>query len=465
MAEGHPTETIMLNKLYTRFIQPRQKAEDLRNREFILNVLLVGTLLLMMAAMLILAYSYTALHNTYILARLLAIAGAFLFTWWVYFLSRSGHHRIAAWLLVIIYMALAASVAWRWGVALPSAVLLFAMVIMITGTVLGSPYSLYVAALAIVVTMAIELAQLRGVIRPDLSWMDEPFDIGTISGYCMIFGVIALISWLFNMKTEHSLQRARRAELGLRRQKLLLESKVEERTRELQAAQLEKIQQLYRFAELGQLSTALLHDLANHLTTLTLDIEGLETERHSSVVRRAKRSIRYIDEMVLRVRDQLHGRVHIRIFNVASETQEVMTILTHKAAEQGVSLNYELLASKQDLRCRGETVRFRQMIANMVTNGIDAYEGIHDEGRRREVRVSIELSGGIIIITITDWGKGVASESRDKLFEPFYSTKQAGMGMGLFIVRRIIEENFKGTISLDDSLGHTSFVITLKKAP
>jgi signal transduction histidine kinase len=454
----------MLHKLYIRFIQPRQQNEDLRNREFILNVLLAGTLSLMAAAMIILLYSYAILHNTYVLARLLGIAGAFAVTWWIYFLSRSGWRRAAAWMLIILYLLLAASVAWRWGVTLPSAVLLFAMVIMITGTVLGSPYSLYVAAIAIVTILVIEAGQLHGTIKPDLSWMSAPFNIGTVSGYCMIFGIIALISWLFNKRTENSLQRAQRAEHGLRRQKLLLESKVEERTRELQAAQLEKIQQLYRFAELGQLSTALLHDLANHLTTLTLDIEGLETERHSSVVRRAKRSIRYIDEMVLRVRDQLHGRVHIRVLNVAAETQEVMTILTHKATEEGVSLNYELLASKQDLRCRGESIRFRQMIANMVANGIDAYDGTHDN-RRREVRVSIELSNNTIIITITDWGKGIDPEGRTKLFEPFYSTKQTGMGMGLFIVKRIIEENFKGTISLDDSLGHTSFVITLKKAP
>lgn len=452
----------MLNKFYTTFIQPQQKNEDLRNRELVLNVLVAGTLLLIVCALLILAYSYLALGNTYVLTRSFAIVGVFAFTFCILLLSRSGWHRLAAWLLIIMYMSLAASAAWRWGVTLPSAVLLFGMVIMITGTVLGSPYSLYVAGIAIVITLGIETAQLKGVIKPDLSWMDSPFNLGTVSGYCMIFGVIALISWLFNMRTENSLHRAQRAEYGLRRQKLLLESKVEERTRELQVAQLEKIQQLYRFAELGQLSTALLHDLANHLTTLTLDIEGLETEKHSGVLRRAKRSIKYIDEMVIRVRDQLRGRVHIKLFNVGAETQEVMKILTHKASEAGVYLNYELLASKQDLRCKGEPIRFRQMMANMITNGIDAYEGISSD-KRREVRVTLELAGSMILITITDWGKGIGPDDRNRLFEPFYSTKQTGMGMGLFIAKRITEENFRGSISLDDSLGHTSFMIMLKK--
>jgi signal transduction histidine kinase len=426
-------------------------------------MLLAGTVGIIMCAVIILLVSFTVLQNTYVGARLVAISGALLFTCLIYFLSRSGQHKLAAWLLVVLYMLLAASVAWRWSVSLPSAVLLFGMVIMVSGTVLGSPYSLYVAVATIVIITVIDVLQIRSVVKPDLTWTQEPFSIGTVTGYCLIFAVIALISWLFNMRTENSLRRAQRAELGLRRQKLLLESKVEDRTRELQAAQLEKIQQLYRFAELGQLSTALLHDLAGHLTTLTLDIAGLESKKHSSMVRRAKRSIKYIDDMVLRVRDQLHGRIHIKVFNLASETQEVMTILTHKAAEAGVSLNYELLASKPDLKCRGEPVRFRQLMANMITNGIDAYDGIGGD-RRREVRVSIELSGTMIAITITDWGKGIPAENRAKLFEPFYSTKQTGMGMGLFIAKRITEENFQGSITLDDSLGHTSFMITLKKA-
>ncbi len=204
-----------------------------------------------------------------------------------------------------------------------------------------------------------------------------------------------------------------------------------------------------------------MHDLANHLTTLTLDIDGLET-KDQSVLKRAKHSIRYIDDMVLRVRDQLHGKVRVAPFNIASEMQAVITILTHKASEANVALKYELLADKQDLRCRGDSIRFRQLMANMITNGIDAYAGAGQD-RHREVKVSVELAGSKIIITVTDWGKGINPEDHQKLFEPFFSTKKTGMGMGLSIAKQIAEENFGGNISLDGTLGHTSFIITLAK--
>jgi signal transduction histidine kinase len=452
----------MFHRLYKTFIEPHQTDEDLRNRELVLNVLLVGTLGVLSSAVLVLLISYGPLHNPYVLPRLVMLAAALVATWWIYFLSRSGHYKPSAWLLICMYVILASGVAYRWGVTMPYAVALFGLVIMLAGTVLGAPYPLYMAGVCIIIIFGLKIGEQHGLIQPDMSWVQTSLDIGVVAGFCLVFGIIALVSWLFNEQTERSLHRAHRAEAGLKRQKLLLESKVEERTRALQVAQLEKIQQLYRFAELGQLSTALMHELANHLTALTLDIEGLKAENHSHVLKRATRSIKYIDDMVLRVRDQLHGKAHIRSFNVASEITEVMTILNHRASDAGVVLRLENHSDKKELRSRGELIRFRQLMANMIANGIDAYEGTSTKNNR-EVVATVEAVGSTIIITITDWGRGIDPLQRDQLFEPFFSTKKTGMGMGLFIARQIAEEHFHGTITLDDAPGHTSFIITLAK--
>jgi signal transduction histidine kinase len=452
----------MLNRLYDLLIRPKQKDEDLQNREMVLNVLLIGTLVMLACTILLFLFSYGPGHNCFMLARLLYTISAFFIACLILYLSRSGYHRLASWLFIIIYMFLASVVVACWGASLPSAALLFGFVIMLIGVVLGSSYPIYGALASTAIITALNIAANKNILRPDLDWASDPLNFGTVSGAFLMFGVIALVSWLSNERTEGSLRRAHRAEEGLRRQKLLLESKVEERTQELQAAQFEKIQQLYRFAELGQLSTALMHDLANHLTTLTIDIEGLETENHSAVLKRAKRSIRYVDDMVMRVRDQLNGKIHDRPFDVVSETQKVINILTHRASESNVALTLDVRPSKQELRCKGDSIRFRQLMANMITNGVDAYNGMKDS-QRREVKIAIELTGGTIIITVTDWGKGINATDRQKLFEPFYSTKQTGMGMGLFIAKQIAEENFRGNISLDSTPGQTNFIITLAR--
>lgn len=414
-----PIKPTMLHKLYHLLIEPRQQDDDLRNRELVLNVLFIGTLGILASAVLLIIDSYID-GSTYVLLRIISLSAVWALTLAMYLLSRSGHYRLAAWFLVGLYSLLAIAVAYTWGVTFPPAVLLFGLVIMISGTVLGSPMPLYVAGGMIVIAFGLQLIQHGGSVTPDTSWINDPLGAGTVYGLCLMFGVIGLISWLFNEQTERSLHRAHRAEAGLLRQKLLLESTVEKRTRQLQAAQLEKIQQLYRFAELGQLSTALLHELANHMAVLTLDIEGLEAKNSSQVLQRAKRSIRYIDDMVIRVRDQLHGRTNVRHFSVANELDDIVTILRHRAVAVGVALHWEALSDRKGLRSKGEPIRLRQLMANLISNAIDSYDAKTEKAIRREVFITAEATDKNITISIADWGKGISPGDKDKIFEPFF---------------------------------------------
>ena len=67
-------------------------------------------------------------------------------------------------------------------------------------------------------------------------------------------------------------------------------------------------------------------------------------------------------------------------------------------------------------------------------------------------------------ISVTDSGTGIKSELTDKIFEPFYTTKVVGKGTGLGLsISKGIVENHKGTISLDTSASHTTFVIELPR--
>ncbi|HSW66258.1 MAG TPA: HAMP domain-containing sensor histidine kinase [Bacillota bacterium] len=452
----------MIKRLLHLLIAPRQQDEDIRNREIVLNMLLAGTLLMLALAFCLLLFHWLVQHYQIAATRSLSVLGALLMVGVLYTLSRRGYYRIAAFVLVGLYSLMAAAVIYQWGITIPTGELLMGLVIVLAGILLGPAYSLYVAAGAAVWLLGCQLAAEHGLIHPDWSWTLTQPSFGDALGFCLIFGLIALVSWLFNHQMERSLHRAKRAELALTHQKELLETTVEERTRELQAVQLEKIQQMYRFAELGQLSTALLHDLANHLTTLTLDIEGLEGQTRSRMLQRAKRSIRYIDDMVLRVRDQLHGRVSDRVFSVSSEVDEVVKILNHRAQQAHVVLRWQTAMDRKSLKIYGEPIKFRQLMANLISNGIDAYEGVETE--RREVLVTADVQKNKVVVTVNDWGKGIPKDQREQLFEPFYSTKKTGMGMGLFIAKQICEEHFRGSIAVNADAEHTAFIVRLKKA-
>lgn len=450
-------------RLYDRFIAPKQRDPDTRGRVIVLNVLLAGTLLILLATCLLLVYDIIVLKTANLGGQSIAIVGATAFIGLLYKLSRIGRHKLASVLLVLLYLSIGFFVIYLWGILVPTGVLVFGLVIMLSGILLGPNFSLYSAAASCLLLFGLQAAANNKIIQPDWTWLEEAPTFGDAFSISLIFMIIAVVSWLFNFQMYRSLHRAITAEAALTRQKNSLETTVQDRTKELQRAQLEKIRQMYRFAELGQLSTALLHDLANHLTTLTIDIEGLEGQTRSRALGRAKRSIRYIDDMVVRVRDQLHGKSNVRPFNLPAEIEEVVKMLRHKAQANDVLLKWQIPADKKAWRVRGEPIRIRQLMANLISNGIDAYYEPRDLVEKRDVQIIAEKNQRNIVITVNDWGRGIQEKDRTKLFEPFYSTKQTGMGMGLYIAKQIVEEHFLGEIKIDESKEYTSFVITLPR--
>ncbi len=204
----------MFHRFYIKFIEPRQHNEDLRNREFVLNILLVGTAAMLLCTIVLFVISYSLMDHEYVLTRLLGTAGALIIACLILYLSRSGRHKLASWSFIAAYMSLAAVVSACWGVSMPSAALLFGFVIMLVGVVLGSGYPVYGAVTAAVIIVGLQIAESKNIINPDLDWAEDPLNFGTVSGPFLIFGVIALVSWLFNERTEQSLRRARRANQG-----------------------------------------------------------------------------------------------------------------------------------------------------------------------------------------------------------------------------------------------------------
>jgi len=441
-------------------ISTRLQDEILRRRAVVLNVLLITTSGILFVAFGILAVSFIRGDHT-VVARLLAISSVLAMTALLYLLSRKLQYHISAYGLLAIYLLIATTAAVHSGANLPVAELLYGFIIILAGELLGAKYSLYALFFVCVLIYGIQYLTITGNLQPNLTWRHIAPALSDVWSYFFVFILTAVIAWLYNRQMEIALKKALRAEASVTRQKKLLEKKVEERTRELQAAQIEKMQQLYRFAQLGQFSTGLLHDLANHLTTLSIDIEGMGEEHHSQFVSRAQRRIQYIDKMVQWAYEHLNGRVQAKSFSIPHEINEVITLLQHEANLAQVHLRFES-DEADETTYYGDPNRFRQVMANLITNAIDAYEG-NGMYKKRDVVVQVFKNADSLLILVNDWGKGIASDKQQSIFEPFYSTKNSGMGIGLFIVKQIIEDYFNGSIAVASEVGQTTFSVTLRK--
>lgn len=439
-----------MRNFYRRFIAPQSKDSFLGSRELVLNYLLFATGFIAVLALINGTVSFLLLNHTYILFRLMAIVVLLAFTIMLYWISRKHNKQLVASLLLIALLLIAASsVVYRWGSVTPTGVLLFGLIIVMSGILLSARSALYIAVLTILLLAGAEYTKDQSIIHPDLSWMNRPSTMSDVIGFGAIYTALAVVSWLFNKQMEASLRKAHKSEKALLQQKKLLLVKVEERTRQLQAAQLERMQQLYRFAELGHISTALFHDLANHLTSVSIDIEGLKSSNKSNILQRIQHNIHYIDDVVQQVRYQIGGRRTSESFNLAREISEVIKILNYKTIEAKVQIKLHLKSPRKNLVYKGDATRFRQLIINLLSNAIDAYsssEGSKNYGR--EVIVSVERQQHIFVIMVSDWGGGIVVPKKSQIFEPFFSTKEKGIGIGLFMVKEIVEKDLSGSIDV-----------------
>jgi signal transduction histidine kinase len=443
------------------FIHSKRKIVDQRrihDPQQILKIILVGTFICVFLLFLLLCFSFFIEKNFYLESRIIIGAGVLEYILFAALLVKKQYLKTVAWMLIGLYGLLATSLLFIWGLNTPIGILVLSFLMLLGGVLLGSRYIIPVLSIIIVILVSLQIATFYGLVHPDLSALSTPSGFGDVISYSVVFVIIALISWLSRKQMEQSLLRALDAEAELVKEKELLAIRLEEKTQRLRALQIEEMRQLYRFAELGQVSSALLHDLANHLTVLTLDIDDL-SQRHTKTqaVQRAKESITHLDTMVDQVRRQLKEETIVRHFDIVKLLDETIENLQPKALKHHTSLEFKKSFSKK-LSIMGDSLRLSQIITVIITNALEAYT----EDKRHLKPILVELSvNESIHISVTDWGKGIDEEWRKTLFEPFKTTKKHGMGIGLFIAKSMLETHFKGKIFLDDRRDQTTFHIEI----
>lgn len=427
----------------------------------LIYLIFAGTFFAITCLDLILLLSLTLFNNEHVASRLVVGVLILSYLLLVLFFMRKRSFKIASWMLIFLYSAIAFNILALWSINAPIGILTLAFVIFLSSILLGTNHIIPVTLGVIGILFLVQLLNHLGILNPDFTTLSTRSDFGDGASYSTIFGVYALIAWIAGSQRRQAMRKMKVAEIAVQKERDLLEMRLEEHTKLLRKSQFEEMRQLYHFAELGQLTTIVLHELSNNLSVLNLDIDDLKN-RHSNLdsIARAQESISYLDSIVERVRRQIKQSHRNTKFNAIKVIKEYVQQYDLKSKSNKIKLELVVSPKVRSLYVYGDPLRLSQILTILVNNSIDAYTRVKNP-ELQTVCINVSIRKKLLQISVIDYGPGISEKIRKKLFVPKTSSKQNGLGIGLFIAQQIMETHFKGSLHLSPEVDKTQFVITL----
>lgn len=207
-----------------------------------------------------------------------------------------------------------------------------------------------------------------------------------------------------------------------------------------------------RVTLLGQLASALAHELSQPLGAILRNAETAEIILQSATpdledLRAIVTDILYDDQRAGQVIDKLRsllkkGHLSPQPIDLGDVISEVMSLIRADAATRHVTLHSSIPPGLPMIR--GDRIHLQQVLLNLLVNAMDELDGCGS--RENTIRISAALAtSSMVEVRVADNGPGIPEEFLGSLFDPFFSTKTKGMGMGLTVSKTIVEAH-KGTL-------------------
>ena len=216
-----------------------------------------------------------------------------------------------------------------------------------------------------------------------------------------------------------------------------------------------------RMAALGQVAASIAHEIRNPLaaiegfaTLLTRDLvdDPNSLRLASKTVYAARQLNSVVTNMLSYTREVV---IHSALIDINELLKQSLELVAPQAEDQKIEI--KLLLNKEPLFVEVDSVQFTQVIINLVTNAIEATPF----DKQGVVTIKTYSTKNFICLEVIDNGDGVPLPKKQKIFDPFYSAKDGGVGLGLSLCRRIIDAH-NGTI-FENGVDGGCFTVKLNK--
>jgi len=280
------------------------------------------------------------------------------------------------------------------------------------------------------------------VIQPAEQLSTQNIMLGVVA-MLAVFGVIVItinknLSRMVKMRTNELVE-----------QRDNLENLVEEKTQEVLKSE--------RLSAIGELSGRLAHDLRNPLSVMKMSVDMIKQSSPDTKISEETISnrINLIEKSIDRISHQVDDVLgYVRHSPLKLSQVFVNKIIRNSIDKINVPDDVEIIVSDNKIKINCDPEKLDAVFINIIVNSIQA---MHDGGK---IEVFVKEKDNMLVLEFIDSGEGIPDKDLDKVFEPLFTTKQKGTGLGLASCKNIIEQH-QGKISVKNN--PTTFTIKLPK--
>jgi signal transduction histidine kinase len=304
------------------------------------------------------------------------------------------------------------------------------------------------------------------IIKPDVIFSFQKEDYKLI--LMMFFGLFILafpLSFLISRPTIYMIDFITKQDKRLQEFTKTLEKKIEEKSLE-NAKKDRLIIHQARLAELGEMIGNIAHQWRQPLTRLSLILQNLKAfnkkgvltpHRLNSMLINANEQIFFMSETIDNFKDFYLPLEEESSFLLKDAYEKVMTIVGYDLRHKNIEILY---SEESKIELFGDINQLSQVLLNLITNARDAF--VEKKIKNPIIKVEAKKRDKLVEIFVSDNAGGIDVDNLNKIFQPYFSTKKHGTGIGLYMVSTIIESKFGGKIEVKNSEDGAIFKVTLR---
>jgi len=297
-----------------------------------------------------------------------------------------------------------------------------------------------------------------------LSFQKEDYQAASLVLFLLFITAFPL-SFLLSRPTESMFKTVARQQEELQELTHTLEKRVTEKTEENSRKDRMLIHQA-RLAELGEMIGNIAHQWRHPLTRLSLLLQNIKAlnkknrltpEKMTNMLDLANEQIFFMSDTIDNFKDFYRQGEEKKHFTIEHAYTKVVEMIGHNLKHNNITISYE---KESPISIYGNQNEFSQVLLNLIINARDAL--LSNKTDKPMILIQAFQERDVHILKITDNAGGIPIEILEQVFEPYFSTKgDQGTGIGLYMVRTIIQDKFNGTVAVDNTDTGAIFIIKI----